>query len=37
MAEVLGFGVTLLIGLTFGMLQALRVSRMNLVEALRHE
>ena len=33
----LGFGVTVLIGLTFGMLPALRASRMNPVDALRYE
>ena len=36
-AVALGFGVTLLVGLTFGMLPALRASRMNPVDALRYE
>jgi putative ABC transport system permease protein len=36
-AIVLGFGVTLLVGLTFGMIPALRASRMNPVDALRYE
>lgn len=36
-AVLLGFGVTLLVGLTFGMLPALRASRMNPVDALRYE
>ncbi len=37
LAIILGFSVTLIVGLTFGMIPALRASRMNPVESLRYE
>ncbi|MFN8008118.1 MAG: ABC transporter permease [Terriglobia bacterium] len=37
LAIVLGFGVTLAVGLTFGLMPAMRASRLNPVEALRYE
>ena len=36
-AVLLGFGVTLAVGLTFGMVPAVRASRLNPVESLRYE
>ncbi len=37
MAIILGFGMTVIVGLTFGMLPALRASRLNPVDALHYE
>jgi putative ABC transport system permease protein len=37
LAIVLGFGMTIVVGLTFGMLPALRASRLNPVDALHYE
>jgi putative ABC transport system permease protein len=36
-AILLGFGVTLIVGLTFGMIPAVRASSLNPVESLRYE
>jgi putative ABC transport system permease protein len=37
LAVILGFSVTLIVGLTFGMIPALRAARLNPVESLRYE
>ncbi len=37
LAIIMGFGVTVVVGITFGMFPAMRASRMNPVEALRYE
>jgi putative ABC transport system permease protein len=37
LAIVLGFGMTLVVGLTFGMIPAIRASRLNPVDSLRYE